>query len=83
MLFLSLHNIIVDVGNTGCNNLVADVVFVVDSSGSIRDNNPPDNSYDNWSLTLAFISDIVDRLPVDSGNVSVGLVRYVKTQMLP
>ncbi len=27
-----------------------DVVLVVDSSGSIRDNNPDDDSFDNWII---------------------------------
>lgn len=26
------------------------MVLVVDSSGSIRDNNPSDNSFDNWVI---------------------------------
>ena len=32
-----------------------DLCIVIDSSGSIRDNNPPDNSYDNWRLLLDFV----------------------------
>ena len=33
-----------------------DLCIVIDSSGSIRDNNPRDNSYDNWALVLQFVS---------------------------
>lgn len=65
-----------------CNTARADLVFVLDSSGSIRDANPADESYDNWNLVLQFMANFVDRLPVDQSgstlaNVRVGLVRYV------
>ena len=33
-----------------------DLCIIVDSSGSIRDNNLSDNSYDNWALVLQFVS---------------------------
>ena len=33
-----------------------DLCIIVDSSGSIRDNNPSDYSYDNWALVLQFVS---------------------------
>ena len=36
-----------------------DLCVVIDSSGSIRDNNPPDGSYDNWELTLAFVNLVI------------------------
>ena len=39
----------------------ADIAFLLDSSGSIRDNNPADKSYDNWNLVLTFLADIVAR----------------------
>ena len=38
---------------------VIDICFVIDSSGSIRDNNPPDGSYDNCDLLLGFISNVI------------------------
>ncbi len=53
----------------------ADIVFVVDSSGSIRGNNPSDGSYDNWDLTLQFITNFVNQLNISINNVKVGLVR--------
>merc|ERR1711988_1083568 len=61
-----------------CADLVADIVFIVDSSGSIRDNNPSDGSYDNWALQLNFISDFVADFTLGSGSTGVqfGLVRY-------
>ena len=33
--------------------------LIIDSSGSIRDNNPPDGSPDNWQLELEFIANLV------------------------
>lgn len=61
-----------------CSTLNADIVFILDSSGSIRDNNPADGSYDNWELALSFISDFVGDFNIGSGStgVQVGLVRY-------
>lgn len=53
-----------------------DVVFVVDGSGSIRDANPTDNSYDNWSLLLDFVSGIVQGLPFENGRIRFGLVLF-------
>ena len=38
-----------------------DLCVVVDSSGSIRDNNPPDRSYDNWQLILEFLCQVTMR----------------------
>ncbi len=35
-----------------------DLCIVIDSSGSIRDNNPSDGSYDNWSLMLNFVVEV-------------------------
>jgi len=52
----------------------ADVVFVLDSSGSIRDNNPSDNSYDNWVLMVEFVRDVVNRF--DLSDIRVGLLMF-------
>ncbi len=54
-----------------------DLVFVVDSSGSIQDKNPPDNSFDNWELTLQFIANFINQLNIGIDDVRVGLVRSV------
>jgi len=45
--------IVVDV--TAC---VADIAFVIDNSGSIRDNDPPGGN--NWQLILNFVKSIID-----------------------
>ena len=55
---------------------MVDLVFVVDSSGSIRDNNPDDGSFDNWELILEYIYDVVDVLQIGENFNRVGLVAY-------
>ncbi len=50
-------------------------MFVVDNSGSIRDNNPADGSYDNWNLMLEFMAGFVQQLNIGPDNFKVGLVR--------
>ena len=57
-----------------CQEGRADLVFVVDSSGSIREGNPVDNSYDNWQLMLDFMSDLVARIPIGPNNFQIGVV---------
>ena len=59
-----------------CEDFRGDLVFVIDSSGSIRDNNPSDGSYDNWALMLEFMSRLVDDLDIDGGNVRVSVVKF-------
>ena len=51
-----------------------DICFLVDSSGSIRDQNPPDKSYDNWELILQFITDFIEdgRIKIGPSDVQVG-----------
>lgn len=49
---------------------------MVDSSGSIRDNNPPDMSYDNWNLLIEFIIEIIDEMEIAPDAVHVGVVRF-------
>jgi len=46
----------------------ADIVFVVDESGSIGST--------NFDLTKSFLSQLIGRLDIDSGNTRVGLVTY-------
>ena len=50
------------------------MVFVVDSSRSIREANPEDGSYDNWALLLDFINTMMGHLDIDQ--TRVGLVDY-------
>lgn len=56
-----------------------DVIFVIDSSLSIRQNNPPDGSTDNWQIILTFLKDIVQELPINNGQIRVGIVPFSTT----
>ena len=60
----------------GCASNLADVVFVLDSSGSIRDQNPSDGSFDNWQLLLQFVADVVARLTIGFSATRVGVVKF-------
>ena len=59
-----------------CEQFIVDLVFVVDSSGSIRDNNPADGSFDNWALILQYVYDVVDFLDIGENANRIGLVAY-------
>ena len=50
-----------------------DIGFIIDGSGSIRDANPSDRSYDNWELLLQFVANIIDRLPASGTRVGAVL----------
>lgn len=51
-----------------------DLVFVLDSSGSIRDANPDDDSFDNYALMLSFVINIVNQL--DTTTTRIGVVYF-------
>ena len=53
-----------------------DVVFIIDGSGSIRDANPADGSYDNWNLLLTFVANVADNLPVSPSGTHVAAVVF-------
>ena len=55
---------------------VADICFVVDSSGSIRDMNPSDRSYDNWELLRNFILNVTLPFDIGADKTRVGLVKF-------
>ena len=50
--------------------------FVIDSSGSIRDSNPPDGSRDNWRTILTFVNDIINVFTIGEQDTRVGMVRF-------
>ena len=60
----------------GCPQNALDLVFVLDSSGSIRDSNPTDGSFDNWALLLQFVINIIQQLPIGEDFFRVGVVRF-------
>ena len=53
-----------------------DLCFIIDSSGSIKDANPDDGSYDNWELQLEFIADLVDLFKIAPNATRVGAVVF-------
>lgn len=69
-----LHSHLCHLHTAGCDP--RDIVFVIDSSGSVRDTNPPDGSTDNWQLMLQFVNDVVYRLPISANGTRVGFVRF-------
>ena len=62
-----------------CQSTKVDLVLLVDSSGSIRDDNPADGSYDNWNLMLMFLATLVEALEVGPDHARIGLVRFSDT----
>lgn len=53
---------------------VRDIALVLDSSGSIRDNDPPGT--DNWQLILNFVKSIVQSFNIGSAGVRVAAVYF-------
>lgn len=58
-----------------------DIALVVDCSGSIRDNNPPDGSVDNWKLIIDFMDNVVEGLKVSLTGTHVGAVSFGKHKL--
>ena len=52
-----------------------DLCFIIDSSGSIRDNNQPGGP-DNWQLQLDFLSNLVDLFTIGPTATKVGAVIF-------
>jgi len=52
----------------------ADIAFVIDNSGSIRDNDPPGGN--NWQLILDFVKSIVSLFSVGVGATRFALVDF-------
>jgi hypothetical protein len=49
----------------------SDLVFVVDNSESITNNNPTNGSWDNWNLIREFIVDIVESFNISPTETKV------------
>lgn len=52
------------------------MTFIIDGSGSIRDANPADGSYDNWDLLLTFVANVADELPISASGTHVAAVVF-------
>ena len=63
-----------------CRGTAVDIVFVLDSSGSIRDADPPGGN--NWNLMLQFVINIIRRLDIGQNNVHVGLVTFAESSRI-
>ncbi len=59
-----------------------DLCLIIDSSGSIRDNNPVDGSYDNWQLQLEFLSTLVGAFHIGPRATRVGAVVFSEQVIL-
>ena len=64
-----------DIDKSACRSDL-DVVFIIDGSGSIRDANPRDGSFDNWNLLLTFLGNVADQLPVSVTGTHVAAVLF-------
>lgn len=53
-----------------------DLCIVLDASGSIRQSNPVNGSYDNWDLLLDFVNLLVDRLVISPEEAHVGVLQF-------
>lgn len=53
-----------------------DLCFIIDSSGSIRDNNPPGGVPDNWQLVLEFVSSVSSAFNVGPDASRIGAVVF-------
>ncbi len=56
--------------------------FVIDSSGSIRDNNPQDGSYDNYELQLDFLANLVRAFTIGPDDTRVGAIVFSEQVIL-
>ena len=57
-------------------SIKSDVIFLLDHSGSIRDRNPANGSWDNWELIKDFVVSIVEGLDVGYEKTHVGLATF-------
>ena len=52
-----------------------DICLIIDSSGSIRDNNPPDGT-DNWQLQLEFLATLIGAFTIGPDDTRVGAMVF-------
>ena len=53
-----------------------DIVFLLDTSGSIRDKNPDDESYDNFQLLKDFVKNMLDRIDIGPDSNRVAAIQF-------
>ena len=59
-----------------------DLCLIIDSSGSVRDNNPPSGSPDNWQLQLDFFSNLVAAYPIGQDDTRVAAIVFSEQVIL-
>ena len=59
-----------------------DLCFIIDSSGSIKEANPEDKSYDNWELLKEFVASLLDLFEIAPDATRVGAVVFSETVKL-
>ncbi len=57
-------------------DIPVDLVILMDQSGSIRAQNPPDGSADYWTLMVDYVEDLIDRFPSNTGSMRVSIIVY-------
>ena len=53
-----------------------DICIIIDSSGSIRDNNPPSGIPDNWQLQLNFLAALIEAFTIGPDDTRVGAIVF-------
>ena len=53
-----------------------DICLIIDSSGSIRDYNPPDGIPDNWQLQLEFLATVIGAFTIGPDDTRVGAIVF-------
>jgi len=53
---------------------VADIAFVIDNSGSIRDNNVPGS--DNWQMMIDFVKSIIEMYTISPDVTRIAVVDF-------
>jgi len=57
---------------------VADIAFVIDNSGSIRDNNVPGS--DNWQIMIDFVKSIIELYTISPDVTRIAVVDFGQYQ---
>lgn len=57
----------------------ADLLFVLDNSGSVRTCNPCNSTNDNWLKILHFVNNVTSNFVIDQKDTRVGLIKFSTT----
>ncbi|ESO06103.1 hypothetical protein HELRODRAFT_105994 [Helobdella robusta] len=59
-----------------CVSRNAEILFLIDSSSSVVENDPPGNNGNSWSYVKSFLSEVIQLLPIDKGETKVGVITF-------